>query len=188
MLYSFNSNEKISIKGFLSISKCEISLTRITAFIGPQAAGKSVVVKLIYFCREYLEDFFRLAANTDFSLKEFKEGKLKSLFSLFKGLNEFDKTFSVRYDFGGLFVEITKGKPNHQIKFSHSGEMNRIGTFLRRRYTKYISDLATTRGRNLGLSIYEFMESDDELTAFYSALPSTLFVRGSTLDRRRMKL
>lgn len=41
--------KKLSIENFSCIDKADVSLSRLTVLIGPQASGKSVVSKLIYF-------------------------------------------------------------------------------------------------------------------------------------------
>ncbi len=45
--------EKLAITNFLSIEQAEIDIKPINIFIGPQAQGKSVIAKLIYFFKEY---------------------------------------------------------------------------------------------------------------------------------------
>lgn len=44
--------EKIEIEDFLSIKKAHIELKKINILIGPQATGKSIISKLISFCKE----------------------------------------------------------------------------------------------------------------------------------------
>jgi AAA15 family ATPase/GTPase len=41
--------EKIVVENFGGITEAEINLKKINIFIGPQASGKSVLAKLIYF-------------------------------------------------------------------------------------------------------------------------------------------
>jgi AAA15 family ATPase/GTPase len=45
--------EKLTITNFLSIDHAEIEIKPINLFIGPQAQGKSVIAKLIYFFKDY---------------------------------------------------------------------------------------------------------------------------------------
>ncbi|GEM_PF-250739 len=45
--------EKLVIDNFLAIEHAEIEIKKINLFIGPQAQGKSLISKLIYFFKEY---------------------------------------------------------------------------------------------------------------------------------------
>lgn len=44
--------EKLTVHNFLSIKSAEIELRRINVLIGPQASGKSVLAKLLYFFKQ----------------------------------------------------------------------------------------------------------------------------------------
>ncbi len=44
--------EKLLIHNFAGLKEVTIEVSPITGFIGPQASGKSVIAKLLYFFRE----------------------------------------------------------------------------------------------------------------------------------------
>ena len=52
---------RLTVQGFLGIQSAEIELDGLTVLIGPQAAGKSVIAKLIYFFIEYTSNYFSFA-------------------------------------------------------------------------------------------------------------------------------
>lgn len=42
-------SQSLTIKNFLVIKKAEVDIKRINVLIGPQANGKSIIAKLVYF-------------------------------------------------------------------------------------------------------------------------------------------
>ncbi|WP_460408894.1 hypothetical protein [Pseudomonas amygdali] len=50
--------ESLSISNFLTIKNARMRLLRINIFIGPQAQGKSIISKLIYYFKEFPLDVF----------------------------------------------------------------------------------------------------------------------------------
>lgn len=92
-------NEKITIENFGSIQKATIPLNRINIFIGPQASGKSVTAKLVYFFKEL---FNHLSTEVLLKNKDIDEG-IKSYTKLFYDYfprPTYDKTnsFSIKYE------------------------------------------------------------------------------------------
>jgi AAA15 family ATPase/GTPase len=55
--------EIISIENFGGLKKLEIDLKRINILIGPQASGKSVCVKLLYFFKGFVSEIFKSIEN-----------------------------------------------------------------------------------------------------------------------------
>lgn len=92
-------NEKITIENFGRIQKATIPLNRINIFIGPQASGKSVTAKLVYFFKEL---FNHLSTEVLLKNKDIDEG-IKSYTKLFYDYfprPTYDKTnsFSIKYE------------------------------------------------------------------------------------------
>ena len=50
--------EKLKVRDFLVVKNAEIEIGSITLFVGPQATGKSVIVRLIHLCKNFLEETF----------------------------------------------------------------------------------------------------------------------------------
>lgn len=63
------SKERISIKNFAGIEKLEMDIKPINILIGPQGVGKSVVVKLIYFFRDVIEELVEVEKPLDVNTK-----------------------------------------------------------------------------------------------------------------------
>ncbi len=47
--------EKLTIRNFAGLSQVDIDLGPITLLIGPQAAGKSVIAKLAYYFKSFIQ-------------------------------------------------------------------------------------------------------------------------------------
>ncbi|WP_413510929.1 AAA family ATPase [Myroides odoratus] len=63
--------EKLSIRNFAGIEKLDLEIKSITILIGLQGVGKSVVVKLIYFFKNIVEN------SKEGRIEEYNEGKIK---------------------------------------------------------------------------------------------------------------
>lgn len=76
--------EKLTVKNFLIIKHAEFDVGRMNFIIGPQASGKSVLAKLLYFFREFLQtDFEHSVGNltSEEGLEVRCKERLKQLFS-----------------------------------------------------------------------------------------------------------
>lgn len=99
---------KLVIKNFSCIDDAEIDLTNLTLLIGPQASGKSVVAKLVYFFQEIIVNKGDLYHYDSFS----KEQITKNLDVTFKQFFPFEawgtKKFSLFFEAGGFGVRIER--------------------------------------------------------------------------------
>ena len=96
--------ESISINNFLVIKKAELEIKKINVIIGPQANGKSVIAKLIYFFKSTSHDF----------LNGIRSNKPKRALDL-DILNDFEKRFP-RYSWEGDNFQIIYNLNNLQMK------------------------------------------------------------------------
>jgi len=173
-------NEHLSVTNFLSIKNANLSLLNISAIIGPQASGKSILAKLFYYGRKYISDFVASAFLEDFELRNFKKTLVADFLSLFGGLDGFDDPFEIHYHIGTLSITISRGSKAGKIKLSHNKEITDIVASLRREYGRYLrlnaDDDASFRRR---ASQYDFRRSTEELTEFFDSVPQVLFVPAS---------
>lgn len=93
------AHEKLIIKNFIGIKDLELEINRFNVFIGPQASGKSVIVKLIHFFRSVFQEMQKELLISNDSIEDFTE-KLKGKFSSYFP-NRFlsDKEFTIDYVF-----------------------------------------------------------------------------------------
>ena len=96
--------EKIYIDGFAGLNNFEMELNRINVLIGPQASGKSVVAKLVYFCRWFPSYFF--SQNQKYGSTEVDKIAKDELRKMFH-LNVFNQSFDITYENSYLIYSIT---------------------------------------------------------------------------------
>lgn len=118
-----SKSAKISIRNFSCIEEADVELSKLTILIGPQASGKSVISKLVYFCYDVLSRQFR-AAEDQKTLVEFKESLVDEFRKWFPPSAWGGKQFSIVFRSGPIFIKIARqpqkksGKSNIRINFS----------------------------------------------------------------------
>ena len=110
------TNETLTIKNFAGIREASFDLSRINVFIGPQASGKSVCAKLLFYFKEVV---FGLATEIA-SEQEGTETQItvhhRERFLKYFPLSSWgDAVFSVQYLFSALWITIER----HQVGSSH---------------------------------------------------------------------
>lgn len=113
----------LKIHGFSCIYEAEVKLGQLTILVGPQASGKSVISKLIYFSNNILNQQF-IAIEADKSVAAFSN-QLAEDFKKWFPPGAWGKTrFTITYEAGEFSVRImrklSRGKPADgvSIKFS----------------------------------------------------------------------
>ncbi len=98
-------NEKITIENFGGIKQATIPLNRINIFIGPQASGKSVTAKLVYFFKGVFS-YLRIeglikGSNIDETIASYMR-----LFNDYFPENTYEKngSFTIKYEFGDYSI------------------------------------------------------------------------------------
>lgn len=93
--------EKLVIDNFLAIEHAEIEIKKINLFIGPQAQGKSLISKLIYFFKEYpqtLIEAVKRGIQTKDECDRFTLAKFEKIFPRYTWRNDkFKITYSCDY-------------------------------------------------------------------------------------------
>ncbi len=116
--------EKIVVRNFSVIDNIEIDVKKINILIGPQAAGKSVLAKLVYFFKTISSEM-----SVSIILAEGKrklDHRLKQSFALmFPEYIIRRKDFEVTYYYGHNFITITneKAKSYKSFKISYSNDI-----------------------------------------------------------------
>lgn len=129
------ATETLYIKNFLGITEAEITLNRLNLFIGPQARGKSVIVKLLYFFKsEFIDAFLGNIVN-----QQTKRDLLAKIADEFEAI--FPKAywggqaFSIVYMHGLLEVEILgAGSAKAKLSVNYSEWLVKLQKDLRKHY------------------------------------------------------
>lgn len=114
--------EKIHIKNFLLIKEAELEIKRINVIIGPQANGKSVIAKLIYYFKS-ISDIFLESIRTNDPKRKLDQKLLVKFEERFPRYTWEGTSFSIRYEIDGLDFCISgnrtsKGKTTIGIKYN----------------------------------------------------------------------
>lgn len=107
----------LSISNFLSIKKADIRLKRINIFIGPQAQGKSIISKLVYFFKELPSSIVE-AAIEDKDKRQF-DALCRDRFVNIFPTYAWEKTqFLIVYDSGFHAIFIENQRVGNSFKFT----------------------------------------------------------------------
>lgn len=136
--------EKLIIRNFGGIAHMELEFKRINLFIGPQASGKSLVVKLVYFFKGFFQGAFRSILNSkgtegvmDDFLARFSERFLSG-----SGVHD---DFLIRFEIGKAYWEVVKAKEKKvDLKISDGVHAALLGVM--DRYAQLRAELAENPG------------------------------------------
>lgn len=107
--------ERLTIRSFAGIENVSVDIARITALIGPQASGKSVTAKLLYFFRNVWQQLF-YSSDIDFSVDSRKEAVKDQFRRYFPPETWGGAVFVVEYEIGEHKILIrrapSRGKPS----------------------------------------------------------------------------
>lgn len=103
--------EKIEIKDFVGIKDITLEIRQINILIGPQASGKSIAAKLLFYFKSFVFEIINAAEKTKYKRdldKDFK-GRFEEYFPSSSWGN---KNFKIRYSIDQEFIEVyRKSKP-----------------------------------------------------------------------------
>lgn len=129
--------EKLIVENFLSIERAELEIGRFTVIIGPQASGKSVLAKLVYFFRDFLS--FGILESLEEGLD--KSGLSKSLISGFERFFQRSswsrQAVDIRYQAGSVQINLRHlpGKTRGgAVQISYSDELRRFYRIFSKEY------------------------------------------------------
>lgn len=107
----------LSICNFLAIKEARIELRRINVFIGPQAQGKSIISKLIYFFKEFPLAIFDSAFEGK-DKRQFDSAIKTKFETIFPAYAWENKPFLIVYDNGSHAIFIENQKIASRLKFT----------------------------------------------------------------------
>ena len=124
--------ERLIIRNFAGLREVDIELGRINIFIGPQASGKSVCAKCLYWFKSFLPELVD-SAEAGQDKRDFEASYLERFKSYFPNLWRAETLFILRYEIGEYFVELTN-EPERafsSIRFSYSSFFDEAATEIR---------------------------------------------------------
>jgi AAA15 family ATPase/GTPase len=128
--------EKLIVKNFGGITDLEIEIKRINILIGPQASGKSVCAKLLFYFKNFVWEILSVVEN--------EQTKRNLDFNYSKKFEEYfppdslgTQDFFIRYEIANVFIEVSRKEENKgKISFSYSDlfkkELTDLRSFLKK--------------------------------------------------------
>lgn len=128
--------ENIQIRNFLTISNADITLEQSTILLGPQASGKSIIARLVFFCREYLDDLIRVAALSEKGKPTFDKEKRGEFSEIFPRYSWDKRDFSITYTINDFEITISH-KKNRDISIKTSETILKFFSSLKMGFKKF---------------------------------------------------
>jgi len=130
--------EILKVEEFLILKKTSFTIKRINIIIGPQANGKSILVKLLYFFRESINDTFLMSIKNKDTQKEFTK-KISVLFEkYFPKYTWKDEKINIEYIQDDIKIKIFKTNSQRTIKVEYSEYFTKRFTLLKNTYKKFL--------------------------------------------------
>lgn len=171
-------SERISIVNFAGLEKINIEFKRFNVFIGPQASGKSITIKLAFFFKNMLSEFIDNISNEE-NLNTFKSNQVDKFIKFFPKESWKSGDFYVDYYLcDSISIRIKRdGDKKPKIEFSRdlTSAINRTKRYykiLLRRSTKDSKDdiLFSRRRERENKLINEFIKNiSNESNIFYGS-------------------
>ncbi len=90
-------SENIRIENFAGLEEISLEFKRLNIFIGPQASGKSVIIKLTYFFKEFFSDLINSIPREE-NLHRFKASQVDKFIKFFPKNSWRTGTFNIEYE------------------------------------------------------------------------------------------
>lgn len=165
--------ESIIIQNFGGLKNVTFELDRINIFIGPQASGKSVTAKLLFFFKKFPAEILNSIENKE--SKRDLDSRQKKKFGTYFPKESWSKSdFKIEYRIGDSYIVVSKvaQKP---INFNYSDDFKKLLDKGRKIYKdeqkkssselRYISYKISRNTRN---RFYECLKNDISVMANYS--------------------
>ncbi|VEP15315.1 conserved hypothetical protein [Hyella patelloides LEGE 07179] len=107
--------EKIEIKEFAGIKDITIEVKQINILIGPQASGKSIIAKLLYYFKNFIFEIMDAAEELK-SVRDLNKEYQQKFKDYFPPSSWGNRNFSIRYYLNLDSIEISRKKPRLKLK------------------------------------------------------------------------
>ncbi len=99
--------ERLIIDGFAGMKEVDLDIGQINVLIGPQATGKSLCAKLLFFFRSFLEDLHSTAWNQE-TKRDLDHRFLERFGQYFPPSTLGNEPFVIRYELADQHIEVKK--------------------------------------------------------------------------------
>ena len=130
--------EILKVEKFLILKKTSFNVKRINVIIGPQANGKSILVKLLYFFREIINDTFLISIKNRDTQKEFTKKIIILFEKYFPKYTWKSENIAIEYIQNDIKIKIFKTNTQRTIKIEYSNYFITKFTLLKNTYKKFL--------------------------------------------------
>jgi AAA15 family ATPase/GTPase len=117
--------EKLIVKNFAGIKDLEIEIKRINILIGPQASGKSVCAKLLFYFKNFVWEFLSVV-NNEQTKRNLDSNYSKTFEEYFPPDSWGKQDFLIRYEISNVFIEVSRKQDTKgRISLSYSDFFNK---------------------------------------------------------------
>ena len=140
--------EKLEINNFLTIRQAKVDVRRFTIFIGPQANGKSVIAKVLYFFRNFLSTYYvRSIENQETKIQLEKKGNVvfEQIFPRYTWL---DQAFELIYTTDDVEIKLSKQNQTtkrNSVKIELSKNLTELHRKAKKHYQRKLQDTKLER-------------------------------------------
>lgn len=100
--------ESLEITNFLTIRQAKLDVRRITILIGPQANGKSIVAKLLYFFRNFLTSQFIKSIENQETKPQLQKQSIANFEQIFPRYAWADQLFKIVYRIDEIEISLSR--------------------------------------------------------------------------------
>lgn len=148
--------ERLIIQNFAGLN-IDIELGRINIFIGPQASGKSVTAKCLYWAKSFTEELLKLS-NLEKNKKQFDAEFLNKFKLYFPNIWRTKEPFLLRYEVGNAFVQLTAN--NNKLHLAYSSIFQESAIKLRTTFRRAEENTNSLSSTHTGqVSLFKYMEA-----------------------------
>lgn len=130
--------EQLNIRNFLAIKSAKFTVKKVNIIIGPQANGKSIIAKLLYFFREIISEIFLISIKNNESKQEFIKKNEELFEKYFPKYTWKDKEFTINYIFDDMEITISKTTTQRTIKIEVNDQISKMHRILKGQYKKFL--------------------------------------------------
>ncbi|MEB3231408.1 MAG: ATP-binding protein [Leptolyngbyaceae bacterium] len=130
-------SETLTIQDFAGIKYLEIEIKKINILIGPQASGKSICAKILFYFKSFVWNMLSVIENEQ-TKRELDADFRKTFEEYFPPSSWGKQNFCLRYEVGDLFIEISrrdlvnKGRLTIEYSDFFKKELGRLRTISKR--------------------------------------------------------
>lgn len=151
--------ESLDIKGFLTVHEASVSVRPFTVLIGPQASGKSVIAKVLYFFRSFLSSDFIQSIDKQQTKRQLDQAALVRFEQIFPRYAWSDQEFELVYKTDALEVTLhrrARSGASSAPKFNYSANLSKLRKKAKAEYERELEESKTAE-------VFEFQVFEEVL-------------------------